>query len=274
MQLFDTHAHLDFVDDLERVIERAKTTGVKKIVCIGTSIDASRKCIEIAEKFSDNSLAIFATCGIHPEDGRGDIKEYEDKYLEELEKVAKSSDKVVGIGECGLDYHLSGGQREVTSNEDRNFQRGLFEKQIELAASLKLPLVVHCRNGWDEIFNLISKFQTQSPNLSGVFHSWTGDWEAAKKAISMGFYVSFSGILTFKNAAIIQEAAKKVPIEKIVVETDSPFLAPEPLRGKKNEPKNVRICAEFLAGIRNSSLDKISEVTSKNAQELFGVNYD
>ena len=262
-----------FVDDLVGVIKRAKVAGVKKIVCVGTSVDASKKCIEIGEKSSDEDLEIYATCGVHPEDGKGDIEKLGEKYIEELEKIAKSSEKVVGIGECGLDFHLPGGQRKVTTDEDKEFQRGLFVKHIELARRFDLPLIVHCRNGWSEVFDLISVNDKQS-KLKGVFHSWTGDWDAAQKAIDIGFYISFSGILTFKNAPIIQEVAKKVPLDRVVLETDSPFLAPEPVRGEKNEPKNVKICAEFLAGLRNSSLDKISEVTSRNAQGLFGVKND
>ncbi len=268
--MLDSHAHLDFVEDLEGTIYRAKQAGVLKIVTIGTSIEGSKKCIEIAEKYSDNDISIYATCGIHPEDGRTDIDQYGDKLIGELEKIAKSSKRVVGIGECGLDFHLeTSSQRPETSDKEKEFQRRLFDEQIELAADLNLPLIVHCRNAWDEIFDQIPKFQTPNSKLRGVFHSWTGDFRAMEKALNLGFYVSFSGIVTFKNASEIQEVAKTAPIERILVETDSPFLSPEPLRGKKNTPENVKIIASFLSKIRNQSFDDIATATSSNAQNLF-----
>lgn len=273
----DTHAHLDFlpagrqgVDDLERVIARAKEAGIGKVICIGTSVDASKKCVEIAQKYSTQDFEIYATCGIHPEDGKDDIKKYGQNYIDELEKVVMSSEKVVGIGECGLDYYFEGDKRDVTGEQDKKIQIGLFGAQIKLAKKLKLPLIVHCRNGWDSVFDLIENIGDEK--ISGVFHSWTGDLDAYKKAESLGFYISFSGILTFKNAPSVVEVAKNAAIDNIVLETDSPFLSPEPLRGRKNEPKNVRIIAEFLANLRNSSLKKIEDVTSKNAGDLFKLN--
>lgn len=289
--LIDSHAHLDFptssriaglrgtgVDYLESVLDRAKGAGVSKIVTIGTSVDCSKKCIEIAEKFSSSDLQIFATCGIHPEDGKADIEKYGsiERIIDELSKLTKTSDRVVGIGECGLDYYIDGDRK--TTDEDKSFQRELFAAQVGLTSDLDLPLVVHCRNGWDEIFDLIqgSIVTGSDPtkgatlkNLTGVFHSWTGDWQAAQKAIDLGFYISFSGIVTFKNAPLIQEAAKKVLADRILVETDSPFLTPIPLRGQKNEPENVKIIASYLSEVRNTNLAAISEETSKNAQKLF-----
>ncbi len=271
----DSHAHLDFLDDLNFVLDRAKQAGVSKIVTIGTSIECSRKCIEIAEKYSDKDLQIYATCGIHPEDGIGDVKKYGsvEKIIAELSMLAKTSDRVVGIGECGLDYYLDGHRK--TSDTDKKFQRELFGAQIKLTADLDLPLVVHCRNGWEEIFEII-KASGSDPvqgatlnNLRGVFHSWTGNWQAAQKAIELGFYISFSGIVTFKNASLIQEVAGKVQADRILVETDSPFLAPVPLRGQKNEPENVKIIASFLADLRNLSLNALTSFASLNAQKLF-----
>ena len=269
--LVDTHAHLDFVEDLRGTIERAKDAGVKKIICIGTSIDASKKCVEIAQKHSSSEIEIYATCGIHPEDGKGDIEKYGENCIHELEKIVKSSDKVVGIGECGLDYYLTAGGKQMTTDEEKKGQIDLFKAQVEVASELNLPIVVHCRNAWGEIFDLLKVDGLQS-KLRGVFHSWTGDLEAYKRAASSGFYVSFSGILTFKNAPKIVEVAKNADLERIVLETDSPFLSPEPLRGRKNEPKNVRIVAEFLADLRDLPLEKIEDITSKNAKRLFKFN--
>lgn len=271
--LADTHAHLDFTDDVGGWIERAKNNGVNKIICVGTSVDASKKCVEIAEKYSSDELSIFATCGIHPEDGRSDIKKIGSLLhcFETLKEIAQSSKKVVAIGETGLNYYLeTKGQRLETSENERKFQRKLFEVQVGLAAELKLPLIVHCRNGWDEIFDLLSS-NSQKLKAGGLFHSWTGHWEAAQKALDLGFYISFSGIVTFKNAPAVREVAAKVPLERMLLETDSPFLAPHPLRGSKNEPKNVKIIAEFIARLRDLPIDRLADVTSRNAGRLFGI---
>ena len=263
--LVDSHAHLEAVNDLEDSLKRAKEAGVGKIITIGTSIESSKKAIEIAEKFSADDLQIYATCGLHPKDAKGEIKRlhYND-ILKSLKSLALSSKKVVGLGECGLDYHPD------TTEQDKKFQRELFEAQINLAADLNLPLITHCRNGWNEIFDLIEAKRGQSL-LSGVFHSFTGNWQDVNKALNLGFYISFSGIVTFKNAKEIQEVAKKMPLERMLIETDSPFLAPEPLRGKQNEPKNVRIIAEFLAHLRSQPIDKIIGASAENAKKLFGI---
>lgn len=267
--LVDTHAHLELFEDLDDVLGRAKEVGVTKIITIGTTLETSRKAIQIAEKFSVSELEIYATCGIHPNDGAEEVENLGlGDVMKELQKIATSSKKVVGLGECGLDYFLdSSGQRPVTSDKEKDFQRKLFNKQIKLAIDLDLPLVVHSRNAWDEIFD----YMKQGRPLRGVFHSWTGNLDAMKKAIDLGFYISFSGIVTFANAADIKEFAKKAPIEKILVETDSPFLSPEPIRGMKNEPKNVRITADFISSLRGSSLLEISDATTRSACEVFGI---
>lgn len=271
--LVDTHAHLELFEDLDDVLRRAKEVGVSKIITIGTSLETSRKAIQIAENFSDSELEIFAACGIHPNDGAEEVENLGlSKIMKSLEEIAKSSKKVVGLGECGLDYFLdSSGQRPVTSDKENEFQRKLFGKQIKLASDLDLPLVIHSRNAWGEIFDLISKTRTRNRKPRGVFHSWTGNLDAMKKAIDLGFNISFSGIVTFSNASEIAEVAKKAPIEKILVETDSPFLSPEPIRGMKNEPKNVRITADFISSLRGSSLLEISDATTRSACEVFGI---
>ena len=288
--LVDSHAHLDFptsprsaglrgtsVDDLESALVRAKQAGVGKIITVGTTINESKKAIEIAENSLDKNLQIYASVGIHPKDGKEDIENLGiDDAIDRLRAVVKSSGKIVAIGECGLDYYdeqETRNNRPETTDKEKEFQRDLFEAQIRLACDLDLPLIIHCRNGWDEIFDLISNFQFQISNfkLRGVFHSWTGDWNAAKRAFGLDFYISFSGIVTFKNAPDIQEVAKKTPLERILIETDSPYLAPEPFRGKTNEPKNVRITAQFLAKIRGLPFAKIAKATTVNAERLFGI---
>ena len=279
--LVDTHCHLDFSDNPQEWIDNAAGQNVKKLICVGTSVEASKKCIEIADSTSsvrpgsglrgakENIPEVYATVGIHPQDGKEDIEKYGENYIDELRKIALSSKKVVAIGEIGLDYYLASEKRVKTVDKDKEFQRKLFVDQIKLACELKLPIIVHCRNGWGEVFEIIESGKLKIENLGGVFHSWTGDLQAAKRAIDLGFYISFSGILTFKNAPQVQEVAKWVPLEKVILETDSPFLAPVPHRGEQNEPKNVKIIAQFLADLRSVSLDRIEEATCKNAEKLF-----
>ncbi|MBI2012788.1 TatD family hydrolase [Candidatus Curtissbacteria bacterium] len=303
--LIDTHAHLEAIDDLESSLKRAKEAGVGKIITSGTSLDSSSKAIEIASTSlklrgaRENIPEIYATGGIHPREGKDDVKNAGSLHqcINTLKQIASTSDKVVGVGEAGLDYRLtnnpstsSGQARQLTTDEEKNFQRELFKAQINLAVELNLPLVIHCRNGWKEIFDLLSNVKGQLPvrrslgegrsNVAGVFHSWTGDWRAAKKALDLGFYISFSGIVTFKNAPQVQEVAQKTPLERIMVETDSPFLTPEPLRStsprlrgasEQNEPKNVKITANFLASLRDQPSEVVAEATTRNAKELFGL---
>ena len=263
--LFDTHAHLEDVDDLEDLLKRAKEAGVEKIITIGTSLASSKKAIGIAEKFSADDLQIYATCGLHPKDAKAELeKQPLNQCIDILKQLAVSSDKVVGIGEAGLDFH------QDTADEEKNFQKELFETQINLAAEQNLPIVIHCRNGWEEILSLLTT-DYGLPTPPGVFHSFTGNWQTAQKALDLGFYISFSGIVTFKNAKEIQAVAKKMPLERLLIETDSPFLSPEPLRGKTNEPKNVKIIAEFLAHLRNQPINTIIGISADNAKKLFGI---
>ena len=299
--LVDSHAHLDSVEDLGTVLGHARSEGISEIITAGTSIESSRKCVEIAEQRRIGTR-IYATIGIHPQDGENEIKNlglYQ--CINSLIQITKTSDRVIGIGETGLDYYETGDTKQVTSKDDKKNQRELFREQVKLAVQLKLPLVIHCRNAWEETFSLltrhnhysssgakrnrevpIKKFSTSlstmssRPNgsnnkLTGVFHSWTGDWNAARKALDLGFYISFSGIVTFKNAQEIQEVAQKVPLDRILLETDSPYLSPEPLRGKTNEPKNVKIVAQFVADLRHLSFEEIAGITSENAGRLFVI---
>ena len=271
--LVDTHAHLDFTNDQEGWCQRAKEVEVNKIICVGTSVEASRKCVEISEKYSSDDLQIYATVGIHAQDGKSDVGKFGslEKCTLQLKQTALSSEKVIGVGECGFDVKFTTDRKQLTTDKEIEFQKGLFEAQIKLANELELPLIVHCRNAWDSTFEILSNVSGQLSNVPGVFHSWTGDWEAAKRVLEMGFYISFSGIVTFKNAPKVQEVAKKMPIDRMLLETDSPFLTPHPLRGSKNEPKNVKITASFIAQLRNVPVDQLASVTSKNVGRLFGI---
>jgi TatD DNase family protein len=267
MTLIDSHAHLEAVKNLNEALARAKKVGLSKIITVGTSIDTSKNACDLAFSCSRPALEVYATVGIHPRDGKIDVEKFGvNKCIEQLRKIIKTSNKVVGIGECGLDYFEG-----KTSEEEKKFQRDLFKRQIKLASELNLPLVVHCRNAWTEIFDLLTFNDERLTNLRGVFHSFTGGVKEAKKAISLGFYVSFSGILTFMNAKNVQEAARIVPNDRILVETDSPYLCPEPLRGQINVPANVKMTANFLSNLRNISPEAIYAQTSANAQKLFCI---
>ncbi len=262
-QFIDAHAHLEILNDLKIVLLRAKETGVAKIVTCGSSLEWSRKCVELAED-GNNLVEIFACCGIHPQDGKTEVGRLGSGYIEHLKTLIESSDRVVAIGECGLDY-LDG-----TGSEERAFQKELFRSQVELAQEQKLPLVVHCRNAWVDIFDPLTMNHSQL-TTRGMFHSWTGSLADAKRAVALGFYISFSGIVTFRNAGEIVDVAKWVPSDRMLVETDTPFLSPIPLRGKPNEPKNVKITAQFIANLRSESIEKIAETTTRNAKKLFGI---
>ncbi len=270
---FDSHAHLEAISNLAEKLKEVQSKGVSNIITIGTSLETSKGAQEIAKKYSKEGLKIYSSCGIHPQDGKEEVKKlglYQ--CINTLKQITESSNKVIAIGECGLDYYLeSSRQRPETSVQDKKFQRELFEEQIKLAQELKLPIVIHCRNAWDEILSPLTTDYRLRTKSTGVFHSWTGDWQAAKRALNLGFYISFSGIVTFKNAKAIVEVAKKTPIDRILVETDSPFLAPEPLRSKQNEPKNVKIITAFLAKLRNIAPDKMAQMTTQNARRLFGI---
>lgn len=246
--LIDSHAHLNFgelLTDIEGVLDRAKVAGVEKIINIGTSLEDSKVAIELAQKYEN----LYATVGIHPENTCADWNEFE--------RLAKSP-KVVAIGECGLDYFKIQDLRLKTQEITR--QKIIFEKQIEIAKKLNLPLVIHMRDSQEEMAKI------DLTNNRGVFHCFSGGIE-----VQSNFYISFAGNITFKNAHNLREIAKLVPLEKLLVETDCPFLAPDPLRGSRNEPENVKITVSKLAELNNISLDELSGVTSANAINLFKI---
>ncbi len=258
--LVDTHAHPeqdDYDDDRERVLTDAVSSGVNTIIAVGTNIENSKKVIKLSKEYK----AVFPTVGIHPLDGASDIKKNFKQIFEDLVK----ENSIVAIGECGLDIYQTS-ERQTTENEIKT-QIELFEFQIDMAKKYNLPIIIHCRNGWDRIFEILDKKEINR----GVFHCWTGDLESAKKALTRGFYIAFGGIVTFKNAGEIAILAKEMDINKMVLETDSPFLAPEGLRGSRNEPKNVRIVAQFIAKLRGVELKAVEDATTENAYKLFNL---
>lgn len=255
--LIDTHAHIadpEFDHDREEVIERALTSDVRKIVLIGTGLESSQRAIALAEKYP----FLWATVGLHPHEA----KALDADYLHSLAKLADHP-KVVGWGECGLDFFYKHSSSEV--------QISAFIEQIRMAKEKALPLVIHTRDAWKETFEILEKenIRAHADRYGVVLHCFTGNKAVAEKAIGLGCYVSFSGILTFKKATEIQEAAATIDLNKLVIETDSPYLAPDGYRGKRNEPSYVRVIAEKVALLRNLSFEKVAQITSKNAERLF-----
>ncbi len=250
--LIDSHCHLNFPDLAQRlpeVLANMAEAGVDKAI----AISVSRQSFEEVHAIAQNHPNIYATVGIHPDD-----PEAEEFSLEELlERAARP--KVVAIGETGLDYHWCKG--------DLAWQHQRFALHIEAANRSGLPLVVHTRDAAEDTMRLLRKHQAHA----GVIHCFTEDVRIAKLALDLGFYISFSGIVTFKNATAIQEAARYVPLDRLLVETDSPYLAPVPKRGKPNEPAYVRHTAAFVAQLRGDSLENIAQATTANCLRLFNL---
>lgn len=250
--LIDSHCHLNFPDLAQRlpeVLANMAEAGVDKAI----AISVSRQSFEEVHAIAQNHPNIYATVGIHPDD-----PEAEEFSLEELLECA-ARPKVVGIGETGLDYHWCKG--------DLAWQHQRFALHIEAANRSGLPLVIHTRDAVEDTMRLLREHQAHA----GVIHCFTEDVRIAKLALDLGFYISFSGIVTFKNATAIQEAARYVPLDRLLVETDSPYLAPVPKRGKPNEPAYVRHTAAFVAQLRGDSLENIAQATTANCLRLFNL---
>ncbi|WP_314254069.1 TatD family hydrolase [Eikenella halliae] len=250
--LIDSHCHLNFPDLAQRlpeVLANMAEAGVDKAIAISVSRQSFEEVHAIAQDYPN----IYATVGIHPDD-----PEAEEFSLEELlERAARP--KVVGIGETGLDYHWCKG--------DLAWQHQRFALHIEAANRSGLPLIVHTRDAAEDTMRLLREHQAHA----GIIHCFTENVRIAKLALDLGFYISFSGIVTFKNATAIQEAARYVPLDRLLVETDSPYLAPVPKRGKPNEPAYVRHTAAFVAQLRGDSLENIAQATTANCLRLFNL---
>ncbi len=258
----DSHAHLDmeqFDADRDQTIARAWEHGIEKIVAIGSGTGPGS--LDCGVKLAEQHESIYATIGIHPHEA----KLATDADFQELEKLAKRP-KVIAWGEIGLDYFYDHSPREL--------QQQIFVKQMELANAAKLPIVIHCRpsdkseNAWDDSLRLMEQ-QWKSSGLGGILHCFTGSWEHAKRALDIGFMISFAGNITFPKAQPIRDAAKEVPLERMLVETDSPFLAPVPYRGKRNEPAFVKEVARQLGVVRALSMEEIGHQTATNFYNFF-----
>ncbi|HZA37753.1 MAG TPA: TatD family hydrolase [Candidatus Baltobacteraceae bacterium] len=284
--LIETHAHLDypeFAADLEDVLRRATEAGVTRIITIGTSIESSRRAVGLAEKYPN----IYAVIGVHPTNA----EQAGEDVITPLRELAKSP-RVVAIGETGLDYHhlpsveaakqknvqvfsalQSGTEEQVEASiEDgayKSKQADLFEEQLDLAVELGLNVVIHQRDAWDDTLEIMRPY---AGKVRGVFHCFGGTLEQANEVLDLDNLVSFTGVVTFKNGANVRDVASKVPLWKFMVETDCPYLAPVPYRGKRCEPAHTLIVAETIAAARGISLEEIAEATSETAEKFFQFN--
>jgi TatD DNase family protein len=281
--LIETHAHLDYPDfanDFDDVLRRADEAGVTRIITIGTSVESSRRAVDLAEKYTN----VFAVIGVHPTYAH----EAEDDAVTPLRELAKNP-RVVAIGEIGLDYHhlpsvevnkrkgvqvFNALQSETEEQLEASIEDGgykskqaeLFEQLLDLAVELRLNVVIHQRDAWNDTLDILREYGRQ---VSGVFHCFGGTLEQANQVLDLGHLVSFTGIVTFKNGKEVREVAANVPLDSFMVETDCPYLAPVPFRGKRAEPAHTRLVAEEIARARNVSLEEIAGATTTTAEGFF-----
>jgi TatD DNase family protein len=251
--LIDSHAHLEmpeFKKDLEAVIQRAEESGVEYIFTVGTEKKDWKKALEIA----NSHPSIYAILGVHPHNA----KEIDDETYPVLEELCQN-EKVKAFGEIGLDFFRNLSPRDI--------QLKRFREQIGLAKELGLPIVVHDREAHQETMEILKSEKAEE--CGGIIHCFSGNYEMAKVCIEMGFYISIPGSITFKSAEGFREVVKKIPLESLLVETDAPFLTPEPFRGKRNEPSYVRYTAQKVAEIKNVSLERVAEATTENALRVY-----
>ena len=270
LNLVDTHAHLNFPhykDDLEEVIKRSVENGVEKIICVSSSLKDSIKAIEIAKEYPK---IVYAAVGIHPHQTDFEEKLPLEEQIKKLKKLAKNS-QVVAIGECGLDFSpaspdASRGGPAPPPEKDRSEKEQifLFKKQIEIALALNLPLLIHARKALPQVLEILHSFKNKP---RGVFHCYSGGKSDIKKIEEFGFYFGLDGNLTYDLG--LQNVVREIPLEEILLETDCPFLSPEPYRGLRNEPKNVKIIAEFLAQLKGLPLKQVVETIAKNSHAAF-----
>lgn len=255
MEFFDSHAHYNderFEENRDELIKEIYSEGITKIVNAGYSLESSKKAIEIA----DNYDFMYTIAGISP----NDIDDFKEEYLKEIEELAKNK-KVVAIGEIGLDYHWN--------TENKELQKHVFISQIKIANELKLPIVIHTR---EAIYDTLDILKNQIKcEKNGVFHCCPLNVDLVREGLKLGFYISFAGPITFKNSKNADEIIKMVPLDRILIETDSPYLSPEPLRGKRNDSRNVKYMAQKIADVKEISLEEVARATYDNAKSVFEI---
>ena len=280
--MVDTHCHLNIMvrnfaqnskiipfnpQELQEctiILENAKRNSVNSIINVGTNLTESLLCIELSKHFQN----CFTTLGIHPNDATNDwvheISEFEKLLLNDLDPRSESGTKrsIVGIGECGIDYHYP--------NFDAKLQEKVFHAQIQLALKHNLALVIHSRDADEETYQALATYRGEK-NFRGTIHCFSSDENYAQKYLDLGFVLGFGGTLTYPKNETLRNVAKMIPLEKIVLETDAPFLPPQSLRGTKNNPANIKIIAEFLAQLREESFETVAQVTDQTSRKLFGI---
>lgn len=260
MELFDTHSHYNdekFDKDREQIIKETYEAGITKFVCAGYNIESSQKAIELSQKYE----FIYSICGISP----NDIPQSDQELWKDIEKITKiikenKTNKLVAIGEIGLDYYWN--------KENKELQTEAFIKQIDLANELNLPIVIHSRDASVDTINVIKEHTVKK---AGIFHCCQFNQEMIKQALELGYYISFAGPVTFKNSKNASDIVKLVPLDKILIETDSPYLSPEPNRGKRNDSRNVKFIAQKIANFKEIPIDEIAKITYENALRIFTI---
>lgn len=254
--LFDTHVHLNaeqYEDDLQEVINRALEKGVQNMVVVGFDEPTIKKAIQIAETYD----FIYASVGWHPVDAI----DMTDEHLAWIEELAQHP-KVVALGEMGLDYHWDKSPKEV--------QKDVFRRQIRLARKVNLPIIIHNRDATEDVVTILKEEHVEE--VGGIMHCFTGSIEVAKQCMDMNMYISFGGPVTFKNAKKPKEVAAELPLDKLLIETDCPYLTPHPFRGKRNEPGYVSYVAEQIAELKGITYEELADITTANAKKLFDIN--
>lgn len=258
MEYFETHAHYDdekFDEDREEVIKKIFNAGVTKCVNIGCSIETSQNSIDLADKYD----FIYATCGIHPSEIPSTDEELDDS-INKLENMVKKSKNVVAIGEIGLDYYWN--------SDNKDMQKKAFIKQIELANKFCLPISIHTRDAIDDTISII---KNEIIKEGGILHCCPFNRELVKHGLEKGLYIAFGGTCTFKNSKNAQEIVQMVPMEKILIETDSPYLAPEPFRGTRNDSSNIKYVVDKIAEFKGISAEEVARITYENAKKVFRI---
>ena len=259
MQIIDSHAHLEFSqfdEDRAAMIERARAAGVQTILAIGSGTGPDR--LDAAIPFAEQHDWIYATIGIHPHEA----KQATDEHFARLDQLADHP-RVIGWGEMGLDYFYDHSPRKI--------QKLVFRRQLEQARAAKLPIIIHCRDAWPDCLEIIEQ-DWRSSGLGGIFHCFTGTLEQAQRGLDMGFMISFAGNMTYPKMQHLRDVARDLPAERILTETDSPFLAPQSHRGKRNEPAFVVEVAQALANVRNLDSDEMASITSGNFRNFFRLS--
>ena len=253
MEFFDSHAHYNdekFEQDRNEIINNIYNDGIKRVICVGYNLEQSKKALDFSKDFH----FMYATCGISP----NDIEDFVENHLKEIEEIGKDS-KIVAIGEIGLDYYWN--------KENKEKQKELFIKQIKIANKLEKPIVIHTREAAIDTIEILKKHPVKK---KGIFHCCPLNQELIKEGLKLGYYISFSGNITFKNAKS-EPCVSLVPLDKLLIETDSPYLSPEPFRGKRNDSRNVKLVAQKIADIKGLSLEEVAKITYENASKIYQI---